>query len=126
MDDITKALLIAGATAVLMWLMGWVRTFLARRVSVESPESKAIENLRAQEAKDTAALSKMIRQSSSVQDAIMDTQIIQAKVLRTVLEVATGNINGNVKKATDMLDLADTQFNLFLRSRVRGDDVEGE
>lgn len=113
MNDMIKALAIAGSTAVLMWAMGWIRTFLAKRISVESPESKAIEKI-----------AVMLRRSNAVQDAIMDTQIIQAKALRTVLEAVTGKINGNVKDAIAMLDVADTQFNSFLRSRVRGDDVE--
>lgn len=103
-----KELIIAGATAILMWIMGWVRTLLAKNIHVESQESRQLKHV-----------IQMIEQSAAVQDAIMDTQILQSKSLRTVLEALQGKCNGNVTKAIAMIDAADAQFNAFLRSRVR-------
>ena len=103
-----KELIIAGATAILMWIMGWVRTLLAKNIHVESPEAQELKHV-----------VQMMEQSAAVQDAIMDTQILQSKSLRTVLEALTGKCNGNVKNAIAMIDAADAQFNAFLRSRVR-------
>jgi hypothetical protein len=110
MSEVWIALVVAAGTAIVMWIMGWVRTFLAKRIHVESPESKAI-----------AQLTAMVRKSNAVQDAIMDTQIIQSKAMRVLLEAVSGKINGNIEIAIGLIDAADNQFNAFLRSRVRGD-----
>lgn len=110
----TDQLLTVLATAGVMWAAGWVRTFLARRVKVETPDSKAIRALR-----------KDVRTIVAVQDAIMDTQVLQSRAIKAVLEAQKGVCNGNVDRAISMIDGAEAQFDAFLRSRVRPDD-EGE
>lgn len=103
------------ATAAVMWAAGWVRTFLARRVKVETSDATAIRALR-----------KDVRTIVAVQDAIMDTQVLQSRAIKAVLEAQKGVCNGNVDRAISMIDGAEAQFDAFLRSRVRSDDeVEG-
>lgn len=125
-DGVVIPLVVAAGTAVLMWVMGWVRTFLAKRITVESPESKAISELRAQLGRDMKTISASIRKSDAVQDAIMDAQIVQSKVLRAICEAQQGKVNGNIERAIKMIDASDSQFDAFLRSRVRSDFEELE
>lgn len=96
-----------------MWVAGWVRTFLARRVKVETPDSRAIKALR-----------RDVRAIVALQDAIMDTQVLQSRALKAVLEAQKGICNGNVDKAISLIDGAEAQFDAFLRSRARPEAEE--
>lgn len=111
----TTQLLTVLATAAVMWAAGWVRTFLARRVKVETPDSRAIKALR-----------RDVRAIVALQDVIMDTQVLQSRALKAVLEAQKGICNGNVDKAIALIDGAETQFEAFLRSRARPDAADEE
>ena len=112
--DTMEKLIMVAATAIVMWIMGWVRTFLARRVKVETPDASNIRKM-----------TKAMGQLSAVQDAVMDTQILQTKAIKALLEASKGKINGNVDEAISLIQGADVQFNAFLRSRARPDLCEG-
>jgi hypothetical protein len=114
-QDTLEKLLMVAATAMIMWVMGWVRTFLARRVKVETPDAANIRKI-----------IKSMGQLSAVQDAVMDTQILQTKAIKALLEASKGKINGNVDDALQMIKGADIQFNAFLRSRARPDMCDGD
>lgn len=54
-------LIVAGLTAILMWILGWIRTWLAKRVRVASPEARAL-----------ARLSPLVETMMDNQDMIFD------------------------------------------------------
>jgi hypothetical protein len=45
MNDTVRTLLIFAAGILITWFMGWVRTFLAKRVRVSSPEARALARI---------------------------------------------------------------------------------
>lgn len=108
MTYIPRELVLVALTAILMWGMGWVRTFLARRVRIETPDAKMI-----------AQLLVAIRAMDSMQDALMDAQMLQSKALAALLEAAKGKMNGNVDNALLLLRGSEAQFNSYLRARAK-------
>jgi hypothetical protein len=42
-EYLTNPIVVAIATAALMWVAGWVRQFLAKRVRLQNPDAKAIQ-----------------------------------------------------------------------------------
>lgn len=100
-EILTNPVSIALITAFLMWCAGWVRTFLARRVHVQSPETQTIAKL-------VPAVNMLI-----------DIQIPQTEALVALLEAAKGDCNGNVDKALQSTKSAKHRFEQYLTDSAK-------
>jgi hypothetical protein len=99
-------IIVAGLTAILMWLLGWVRTFLARRVHVESPEAKTL-----------AQVVPAVNAILCVMGPLLDASIAN-------LEVAKGICNGNVDRALTNTRAAQIKFDAFLNDSAKVEACE--
>jgi hypothetical protein len=86
---------VAVITALAMWIIGWIRTFLARRVHVESPEAKTL-----------AQVVPAVNAILCVMGPLLDASI-------ATLEVTKGICNGNVDKALERTRAAQAKFEAF-------------
>lgn len=88
-------IVVALLTALIMWLAGWARTFLAKRVRVRSPEAAMLEQV-------VPAVNVLISTQGPVLDGV-----------KTLLEVAQGTCNGNVEDALGKIRPACERFEKF-------------
>ena len=103
---LVNPIIVAGVTAVLMWLLGWVRVYLARRVKVESPEAKTLSQV-------VPAVNAIL----CVMGPLLDASIAN-------LEVAKGICNGNVDRALVNTRKARDNFEGFLNQSARVESCE--
>jgi hypothetical protein len=89
-----------------MWLLGWVRTFLARRVHVESPEAKTL-----------AQVVPAVNAILCVMGPLLDASIAN-------LEVAKGICNGTVDRALTNTRAAQIKFDAFLNDSAKVEACE--
>jgi hypothetical protein len=97
---------VAVITALAMWIIGWIRTFLARRVHVESPEAKTL-----------AQVVPAVNAILCVMGPLLDASIAN-------LEVAKGICNGNVDRALTNTRAAQIKFDAFLNDSAKVEAVE--
>jgi hypothetical protein len=88
--------LVALATAMAMWIAGWVRTFLAKRIHVQSPEAETIEAIR-------PAVNALLEANGPMMHGII-----------AILEAQQGQCNGNVTEALRVNRSAKSKFDEFL------------
>jgi len=97
---LVAALAILG-TMILTSLYGLAAAALKRRVTISSPESKAIEKL------------------VPTVNALLDMQGPQTRALIAILEAQQGQCNGNVTEALIVTRAAHSRFNDFLTGSAR-------
>ncbi len=95
-QTIQDNLIVIAVTAFVMWVGGWVRTFLARRVRVQSPDA------------DTVA--KLVPRVN----LLIDMKEPELNMLIALGEAAQGLNNGNVKDALIGTRAARDQYRKFL------------
>jgi len=109
-----KEILIAVATAAVIWIAGCVSRYIQTNVKIESPISKQLSEV-----------IKSLNEVSELQNVMIDSLIVLSKATRTVLETAQGKINGNVEIAISMIDESDSKLNAFLLSKAKTGEVHG-
>lgn len=97
---------VAVITALAMWIIGWIRTFLARRVHVESPEAKTL-----------AQVVPAVNAILCVMGPLLDASIAN-------LEVAKGICNGNVDRALEKTRAARDCYDAFRNESTKVEAVE--
>jgi ABC-type glucose/galactose transport system permease subunit len=96
-------IIIALLTALLMWLAGWVRTFLAKRVHVASPDAEAIK-------KNGETIEKTV----AAVNCLIEIKGPELDMLIALGEAIQGQNNGNVTTALDGARAARRSFRGFL------------
>lgn len=82
-------------TAAAMWIAGWVRVFLARRVRVQSPDAETINKL------------------VPAVNCLLETKGPELEMLIALGEAMQGKNNGNVTGALTSTRAAKTKFEKF-------------
>jgi len=95
MQIIKEPVVVAVATALAMWVIGWIRTFLARRVKVQSPEAATL-----------AQVVPAVNAILCVLGPLLDASIAN-------LEVTKGICNGNVDRALERTRAARDCYDAF-------------
>ena len=95
MQIIKEPVVIVVATALTMWVIGWIRTFLGKRIHVESPEAKTL-----------AQVVPAVNAILCVLGPLLDASIAN-------LEVAKGICNGNGDRALERTRAARDCYDAF-------------
>lgn len=92
----------------LMWIGGWVRTFLAKRLRLETPMSKELERQ-----------CKTLDEVVPAVNALVKVQGPQLDLLIALGEAAQGKNNGNVTMALTSARKGRDSFNNFIDEAAR-------
>lgn len=103
MRDIIIGIACTCAGAILIYIGGWIRKFLAKRLKVEGP-------LEVQMKKQGAILEKVV----PALNAVVEVQRPQLDLLIALGEAAQGNCNGNIEKALLKANAGRDSFASFL------------
>jgi hypothetical protein len=95
-------IVVALLTAFAMWMAGWVRTFLAKRVRVQGPEAEALK-------KQGETLEKLV----PAVNCLLEMKGPEIDLLIAVAEAAQGHNNGNVTAALERAYPAREGFKVF-------------
>ena len=103
--------------AIGMWIFGWIRTFLARRVTMMTPIEKKVQQQ-----------TRQIRRNEVFIEAILDRQMMQSKSIIILAEAVKLGDKAQVDVALDTLKASETQFLMFLQNSAMHDteDEKGE
>lgn len=101
MNGTVIAMAAALGTMVLASLYSLATTAIRKRVSIRSPESRAIEQL------------------IPTVNALLEMQGPQTRALIAILEAQQGQCNGNVTEALTITRAAHAKFNDFLTDQAR-------
>lgn len=96
LDAVENPILVALATATAIWLGGMIRSFVGRRVHIQSPEAAMLEQL------------------VPAVNILIEVQGPQMVALTAILEAQKGICNGNVDAALDTTRSAKKSFDDYL------------
>lgn len=87
-EFLQNPIVVALLTALVMWVAGWMRTFLARRVRVSGPEAEAIK-----------AQSTILKELVPAVNILIECKGPELEMLIALGEATQGHNNGNVTAA---------------------------
>jgi hypothetical protein len=96
-------IVVALLTALVMWIAGWVRSYLARRITVQGPEAAEIKRQR-----------EVLEKTVSAVNTLIDIKGPELDLLIALGEAAQGKNNGNVTAALTCAREARSTFKGFL------------
>jgi flagellar hook-basal body complex protein FliE len=102
------AVVTAVSTALVMYVLGWVRTWMAQRLKLSSPVERRIKSLES-----------FATQQSEMLDSIMDRQANVSKGLITLANAVKTGDQSKVNEVLDMMAKSEDQYIKFLRSRTK-------
>lgn len=105
----------AGATALLMWGAGWIRTLLARNVAVSTPVERRVNKLRS-----------TVRRMAFLQEAMADRQAMQSQAIILMANGVKLGDQTQVDRAMDVMNACESQYLASLTAHLNAEDNEDE
>lgn len=106
-------LIMVALTAIVMWFMGWVRTFMAKRVAVSSPVERKVKKL-----------CVIVRKQGAYMDALADrTSFLVQSTLLLANAVKIGD-QQEVDKCVSMIQMEENQWMAYLTSQAHSENME--
>jgi hypothetical protein len=107
MDETVRQLLIFSAGILLTWGMSWARTFLAKRIKVNSPEARGLKRLDIH-----VQLHDFLIQAGA------DRAALQARGTVTLIDAVKSDDKERINEALDLLSAGESQYAASLSARI--------
>lgn len=113
MNDVWIAVASSILGMVAMWLLGWVRTFLAKRVKVQSPESRTVQRI-----------AGSVRRQSFLIEAGNDRAAMHAQAVIILANAVKNDDQAQVTRSLDIMSASESQFLASITARMTRDDSD--